>query len=79
MVLKLTVPQVGALVWVLVYAGLLILAVGLAVRGTDADTGGALELAGILFALVGIVLIGVRARMARSATDPSTPPAERNR
>ena len=67
MVLKLTVPQVGALVWVLVYAGLLILAVGLALRGTDAAAGGALELAGILMALVGVVLIGVRSRMVRNA------------
>jgi hypothetical protein len=78
-VLKLTVPQVGALVWVLVYAGLLILAVGLALRGTDAAAGGALELAGILMALVGVVLIGVRSRMVRNAADPSTPPAEHTR
>ncbi len=79
MVLKLTVSRVGALVWVLVYAGLLILTVGLALRGTDASTGGVLEASGVLLALVGIVLIGVRARMARTAAGPSTPPTERTR
>ena len=79
MVLKLTVPRVGALVWVLVYAGLLILTVGLALRGTDASTGGVLEAAGILIALLGVVLIGVRSRMVRTAADPSTPPTERPR
>lgn len=61
--------KLEALVWVLVYGGLLALGLGLAVRGDDAALGGWLLGGGAVAAAVGVVLIWVRARMR----DPAIP------
>ena len=79
MVLKLTIARVGALIWVLVYAGLLVCAVGLSLHDTHPNLGKALAISGLLSAAVGVALIGVRARMARSRAPGSTPHSEGNR
>ena len=50
-------------IWVLVYGGLLMLALGLAVRGREAGLGALLMVAGAIVALVGAALVWVRSRM----------------
>ncbi len=54
---------VEALVWVLVYGGLLLLSLGIFVGRTDAGLGWLLGLAGGAIAVAGVVLIYVRSRM----------------
>ncbi len=54
---------VEALVWVLVYGGLLLLCLGLFVQRADGPLGTALMVAGGGIAAVGVVLIYVRSRM----------------
>jgi vacuolar-type H+-ATPase subunit I/STV1 len=74
MVLKLSVARVEALVWVLIYAGLLIFALGLALRRDDAGLGHVFWIAGLALAAGGVVLILVRARMMlRKAADRGPP------
>ncbi|HEX7440664.1 MAG TPA: hypothetical protein VF319_11280 [Caldimonas sp.] len=77
--MKLSVARVEVLTWVLIYGGLLLLAVGLALRGVDAALGAAISVGAIVMAVVGAFLIGVRARMvrrtaARQASASSLPP-----
>jgi len=78
-VLKLTIARIGALVWVLIYAGLLVCAVGVSMHGTDPDLGKLLAVAGLLLVAVGAALIGVRARMTRARPPRSTSHSEGNR
>jgi formate hydrogenlyase subunit 3/multisubunit Na+/H+ antiporter MnhD subunit len=52
-----------ALVWVLIYGGLLTLVLGLSVRRLDEDIGWALVMGGALVAAVGVVLIYVRSKI----------------
>lgn len=54
---------VEALAWVLLYGGLLLLVLGLAMARADATLGWSLVIAGGAVALAGVVLIGVRSRM----------------
>ncbi len=54
---------VEALVWVLVYGGLLLLCLGLFVQRADGPLGWALTLAGGAIAAAGAVLVYVRSRM----------------
>ena len=54
---------VEALVWVLVYGGLLLLCLGLFTARSNADLGWLLGMAGGAIAAVGVVLIYVRSRM----------------
>ena len=54
---------VEALVWVLVYGGLLLLLVSLFVAHQDAALGGWLRLGGAAMVGLGLVLIVVRSRM----------------
>jgi hypothetical protein len=51
------------LVWVLIYGGLLVLALGLAVRANSAPIGVGLCLGGGVAAALGLVLIVVRSRI----------------
>jgi hypothetical protein len=55
-------PTLERLIWVLIYGGLLMLCLGLFVRPQSPMLGWVLIVAGALEALVGAVLIGVRAR-----------------
>jgi hypothetical protein len=55
--------HVEALVWVLVYGGLLLLCLGLFVLRTDTTLGWLLGLAGGALAVAGAALVYVRSRM----------------
>lgn len=58
-----TIARVEALVWILIYGGLLTLVLGLAVR-TDAPVlACVLMVAGLVVAVAGAVLIWVRSRL----------------
>ena len=57
--------RLGALTWVLIYAGLLALVWGVWVARTDEDTGWLMMAAGALAVVTGAVLIYVRSRMGR--------------
>jgi len=56
---------VEKLVWVYVYAGMLLLGLGLAVQRSDAAIGWTIAAVGIVSIAVGIVLVYVRSRMKR--------------
>ena len=51
------------LIWVLIYGGLLALVLGIATARTDDAIGWSLMVVGGIVAAVGVVLIGVRARL----------------
>jgi len=74
--LKRSIGRVDVLVWVLVYAGLLVFGLGLALRDFDAVLGHVAWIAGLVLALAGAVLIVVRARMVAQASKPGSPAAE---
>ncbi len=59
----LALKRVQQLVWVLIYGGLLSVVLGLSVQRTDDALGWSLVIGGALVALVGVVLILVRARL----------------
>ena len=76
--MKLSVARVEVLIWVLIYGGLLVLAVGLALREVHGLLAGTVALIGGIVAAVGIMLIWIRSRMIKprlpSAADASKPP-----
>jgi hypothetical protein len=57
------VAALEALIWVLIYGGLLTLVLGLSVQRMDADTGWLLVLGGGAVATLGVVLIYVRSKI----------------
>jgi hypothetical protein len=57
---------VDKLIWTLVYGGLLGVGLGLSVRRSDDALGWGLTAAGVLVAVLGVVLIALRARMKDS-------------
>jgi len=63
MVLKLSPQRIGVLTWVLIFGGILMLALGLVVRRTDPGLGGGMAVVSVLAIVVGVVLIWVRSRM----------------
>lgn len=54
---------VEKLVWLLIYSGLVLFSIGVAIETADAAIGWPLEVAGALLTLVGVLLIWVRSRM----------------
>ncbi|MDQ3060639.1 MAG: hypothetical protein M3R45_14155 [Pseudomonadota bacterium] len=60
---KRVVAWLQALIWVLIYGGLLALVLGLSVQRMDADTGWPLVLGGGAVAALGVVLIYVRSKL----------------
>jgi hypothetical protein len=52
----------GKLIWVLIFGGLLLAVLGLVIQKTDATLGWPMVAAGAVLALVGAVLVVVRAR-----------------
>lgn len=58
-----TTARLEALVWVLIYGGLILVGLGLAVLQRDAGLGWGLVALGAVVALAGAVLVVVRARM----------------
>jgi len=76
--LRLSIAKIEVLIWVLIYGGLLVLAVGLALREVHGLLAGTVALIGGIVAAVGIMLIWVRSRMIKlrlpAAADASKPP-----
>lgn len=58
------IARVQTWAWVLIYAGLLTLVLGLATRRNDESTGWVMVVAGAVAAAVGFTLIYVRSRMS---------------
>ena len=58
-----TAKRIETWVWVLVYGGLILLALGLSVRSGDASLGWGIAAVGVVLALIGAVLVWVRSRM----------------
>lgn len=63
MVLKTSTARVAALTWVLIFGGMLMLALGLVVGRSDPALGWAIAAASIAAIVVGVLLIWVRSRM----------------
>ena len=66
-----TLSRLQNYVWIFLYGGLLTLVLGLATRGYDADTGWVLIAVGGVVALVGLILIFVRARLQPDSASTS--------
>jgi hypothetical protein len=62
--LSLSTGPIEALVWVLVYGGLLVFGLGVALSRGGLGYGWSVSVAGVVIALAGVVLIYVRSRMA---------------
>ena len=56
--------KVETWVWVLVYGGMIVLGIGLAVQPTDPGTGWAIVCAGGVLITLGALLVWVRSRMS---------------
>ena len=63
MVLKISTGRVAALTWVLIFGGMLMLALGLVVGRSYPGLGWAIAAASIVAIVVGVLLIWVRSRM----------------
>ena len=63
MVLKVSTSRVAVLTWVLIFGGMLMLALGLVVRRTDADLGLGIAIVSVVVIALGVLLIWVRSRM----------------
>jgi membrane protein DedA with SNARE-associated domain len=55
--------RIDVWVWVLVYAGLILLGLGLSVQRSDASLGWGIAVVGVVSMLIGAVLVWVRSRM----------------
>ena len=60
-----TLARLDTLAWTLIYAGLFLLALGIASHDETAVGGWSLSVVGVLATIAGVVLIVVRARMSR--------------
>jgi uncharacterized membrane protein HdeD (DUF308 family) len=70
-----SLARLEALVWVFIYGGMLVLAGGIALRATAPSLAAVAMTGGGALAVVGIVLIGVRARrVADAARRAAAPP-----
>jgi membrane protein YdbS with pleckstrin-like domain len=61
--LTLSTGRIESLVWILIYGGLLVLAIGLALVQGGVGQAWSIVAAGIVIAAAGVVLIYVRSRM----------------
>ena len=62
--MKLAAGRIEALVWVLVYGGLLVFGLGAALSRGGLDYGWGVSVIGIVVAVAGVVLVYVRSRMS---------------
>ena len=62
--MNLSTGRIDALVWVLIYGGLLVFGIGVALSRGDLDYGWGVSVVGIVIAVAGVVLIYVRSRIA---------------
>jgi hypothetical protein len=63
MVLKMSAKRIATLTWVLIFGGILSLALGLVMSRSDAVLGWSIAGVAIVAVVVGVVLIWVRSRM----------------
>ena len=68
-----TLKRLDALIWSLIFAGLLVLVLGIATHGEARIAGWSLSVLGIVTAAVGIVLIYVRSRLPLDDASKSAP------
>ena len=61
--------QIDKLIWALIFAGIVVVGLGLSVQQTDESLGWIFVVVGGLLLLAGVVLVWVRSRM--SEPDPS--------
>jgi hypothetical protein len=59
-----TLARMDAIAWILIYAGLFTLVLGIASHGHTAIGGWSLSVLGVIAAVAGVVLIVVRARIS---------------
>ena len=57
-------------VWILIYAGMALIALGLSVRHSDDTLGWSIAVPGIVLVAAGIVLIWIRSRMQNTKETP---------
>ena len=57
-------------IWILIYVGMVLLALGLSVQRSDASLGWGIAVPGIALIVVGIVLIWLRSRMKNTKETP---------
>ena len=70
--MKLSAARVGVLIWVFIYGGLFVLAIGLALREVHGLLAGSVSIGGLAALVVGIALIWYRSRLLlRSAAPPT--------
>ncbi|HEY5323372.1 MAG TPA: hypothetical protein VIK58_11140 [Caldimonas sp.] len=62
--MRLSAGRIETLVWVLVYGGLLVFGLGVALSRGGLDYGWSILVAGLVIAVAGAVLIYVRSRMS---------------
>jgi len=62
--LKFAPGRIETLVWVLVYGGLLVFGLGVALSRGGLDYGWSISIVGIVIAVAGVVLIYLRSRMS---------------
>jgi hypothetical protein len=55
--------KVGTWIWVLIYGGLILLALGLSAQRSDASLGWGIAAVGVVGIVIGSVLVWVRSRM----------------
>lgn len=72
-----TLARLDALIWTLIFGGLLVLVLGIASHDEARIAGWSLSVLGAIVAVVGFALIYVRSRLP--ADDPSKKPAPENR
>ena len=65
-----TVRRIQKWSWILIYVGIVLLALGLSVQLRDAALGWGIAAPGIALIVVGIVLIWVRSRMKNTKETP---------
>ncbi|MEO7337986.1 MAG: hypothetical protein ABIV63_15540 [Caldimonas sp.] len=69
--MKSPLERLDSTIWILIYGGLGLLGVGLALRNAHAVLAGTVATLGTVIAVVGVVLVFVRARKVRSPSAPS--------
>jgi len=65
-----TAARIQKWTWILIYIGMVLLALGLSVQRSDAALGWGIAVPGIVLILVGAVLIWVRSRMKNTKETP---------
>ena len=68
-----TLARLDSLSWIFIFAGLLVLVLGIATHGEARIAGWSLSVLGIVTAAVGIVLIYVRSRLPLDDASKSAP------